>query len=57
MLNTGAMWLFVSHKLAEKLPATIQTMKPLTIMLPSRKTLVTTIAINLDILIDDFIYM
>ena len=42
MLDTGAMWLFVSQKLAAKLPATIQTTMPLTVMLPMGKTMVGT---------------
>ena len=57
MLDTGVTQSFVNCKLAEKLPATVQMMKPLTIMLPMEKTLVSTIAINLDILIDNFIYI
>ena len=43
MLNTGAMWLFVNRKLAAKLPATIQTTTPLTIILPTGKILVANI--------------
>ena len=54
MLDTGAIWLFVGCKLAEKLPATVQTMKPPTAILPMGKTLVSTTAINLDMLIDEF---
>ena len=57
ILDIGGTWLFVSHKLAVKLPATIQTTKPLTVMLPTGKILVTTLAIQLDKLIDIFIYM
>ena len=57
MLDAGAIWLFISHKLARKLPATVQTTMPLTIILPTGKTLVATSAIKLDMLIDDFIYM
>ena len=57
MLDTGATWSFVSYKLAEKLPATIQTTIPLIVTLPMGKTLVATSAIQLDILIDDFIFM
>ena len=57
MLDTGAMWSFVSHKLATKLPATIQTIMPLTVILPARKTLVATLAIQLDMLIYNFIYI
>ena len=57
MLDTGTMRMFVSHKLAAKLPATIQNTMPLTVMLPMGKTMVATSAIQLDILIDDFIYM
>ena len=40
MLDTGVTWLFVSYKLAVKLPATIQPMMPLTVMLTMGKTLV-----------------
>ena len=57
MLDTGTMQLFVSCKLAEKLPATVQTTMPLTVILPMGKMLVATLAIQLDILIDDFIYI
>ena len=57
ILGIGATWSFVSQKLAEKLPATIQTMMPFTITLPTRKTLVATLAISLDILINGFIYI
>ena len=56
ILDTGAKQSFVSRKLAEKLPATVQTMKPLSITLPTGKMLGATSAIKLDILIDDFIY-
>ena len=55
ILDTGAMQSFTSCKLAEKLPATVQTMMPLTTMLPTGKTLVATSTIKLDMLIDDFI--
>ena len=54
MLDTVAMQPFVSCKLAAKLPATIQTTMPLTVILPMGKTMVATSAIQLDILIDDF---
>ena len=57
MLDTGATRLFISHKLAAKLPATAQTTTPLTVMLPMGKTMVATLAIQLDMLIDDFINM
>ena len=57
MLDTGATWLFVIYKLAAKLPATIQSTKPLTLTLATGKALVATSAIQLDMLIDDFIYM
>ena len=53
MLDTGATWSFVSRKLAAKLPATIQTTTPLTVMLPMGKKMVATLAIQLDMLIDD----
>ena len=56
MLDTGAKWSFVSCKLAAKLPAIVQTTMPLTIVLPMGKTMVTTSAIKLDMLIDDFVY-
>ena len=56
MLTTGATQSFVSNKLPVKLPATIQTTIPLPVILPTGKTMVATSAIQLDILIDDFIY-
>ena len=56
MLDTGITRSFVNHKLAEKLPLTIQTTKSLTITLQTGKTLAATMAINLDMLIDDFVY-
>ena len=55
MLDTGIMQSFVSHKLAAKLPATVQTTMPLTVTLPMGKTMVATLAIQLDMLIADFI--
>ena len=55
MLDAGATRLFVSHKLAAKLPATLQTTMPLNIMLPMGNTIVTTSAIQLDMFIDTFI--
>ena len=42
MLDTGALWLFVSQKLEAKLLATIQTTMPPTVMLPMGKTMVAT---------------
>ena len=42
MVDTGATWLFVSQKLAAKLPAIAQTIMPLTIILPTGKTMVVT---------------
>ena len=57
MLDTGTIKSFMSHKLAAKLPAIIHTMTPLTIMLLMGKTMVATTAIQLDMLIDDFIYI
>ena len=57
MLDTGTMLSFVSCKLAAKLPAIIQTMTPLTVTLPTGKIMVATTAIQLDMLIDDLIYM
>ena len=56
-LDTGATRSFFSCKLAEKLPAIVQTTMPLTVMLPTGKTMVATSAIQLDMLIDDFIYI
>ena len=56
ILDIGSTQLFVSYKLAAKLPAIVQTMTPLTIMLLMGKTMVTTSAIQLDMLIDTFIY-
>ena len=55
MLDTGATQSFISQKLAAKLPATIQTTMPLLVILPMLR-MVTTLAIQLDLLIDDFIY-
>ena len=49
-------WSFVSCKLAEKLPATLETTTPLTVTLPMSKILVATQAKQLDILMDNFIY-
>ena len=57
ILNTGATHLFVSCKLAEKLPATVQTTMPLIVMLTTEKILVAILAIQLDLLIDSFIYI
>ena len=56
MLDKGAMWSFTSHKLVAKLLAIVQTMMPLTVILPMGKAMVATSAIQLDILIDNFIY-
>ena len=56
MLDIGATCSFVSHKLAAQLPATVQTTAPLTVMLPTGKMMTTTSAIQLDMLIDDFIF-
>ena len=56
MLDIGTTRLFVSCKLAEKLLATVQTAIPPTVMLPTGKKMVATLAIQLDMLIDDFIY-
>ena len=57
MIDTGATRLFVSRKLAAKLPANVQPMTLLTIILPMGKTLVAMLAIQLDIYIDNIIYM
>ena len=57
MLDTGATWSFVSRKLAAQLPATVQTTSPLTVTLPTGKIMTMTSAIQLDMLINDFIYM
>ena len=57
MLDTGAMQLFVSHKLAAMLLATVQTTTPLTVALLMGKKMVATLAIQLDMLVSDFIYM
>ena len=51
ILDTGAMRLFVSCKLAAKLPATVQPTTPLTIVLPMGKTLIATLAIQLYVMI------
>ena len=56
MLDTSTTWLSVSYKLAAKLPATVQTTMPLNITLPMGKIIVTTLAIQLDMSIDNFIY-
>ena len=56
MLDTGATQLFVSCKLAVKLPATVQTTTLLPVILPIGKAMIATLAIQLDMLIDDFIY-
>ena len=56
MLDTGATQSFVSCKLAAKLSAIVQTMAPLTVVLPTGKIMIATTAIQLDMLIDDFIY-
>ena len=56
MLDTDAVQSLVSCKLAEKLPATIQTTMPLTVILLIGKTMVATLATQLDILIDYYIY-
>ena len=56
ILDTGITWLFVRHKLAAKLPATVKTTMPLTVTLPIGKTMVATSAIQLDMLIDNFVY-
>ena len=56
MLDTGAMQPFLSGKIAAKLLATVQTTMPLNITLPTGKILIATLSIQLDILIDVFIY-
>ena len=56
MLDTGATRLFVSFKLAAKLPATVQTTIPLVVTLSMGKTIVATLVIELDMFKDDFIY-
>ena len=57
ILDTGTTQSFINHKQAEKLPATVKTMIPMTVAFPMGKTLVATLAIQLDILINGFIYM
>ena len=57
MLDTSTTWSFVHHKLIAKLPATIQTTMPLTVILPMGKIMVVTSAIQLDMLIYNFIYI
>ena len=42
MLDIDATQSFVSYKLAEKLPVTIQAMIPLTVIMPIGKTLIAT---------------
>ena len=56
-LDTVATWSFISHKLAENLPATIQPTLPLTVILPIGKILVVFSSKKVDMLIDDFIYI
>ena len=56
MLDTGATQSFMSGKLAAKLSAIVQTIMPLTIMLAMRKTMLATKAIQLDMLLGNFIY-
>ena len=55
MLDTGDTQLFMSCKLAAKLPVMVQTTIPLTLTLPKGKTMVATSAIQLDMLIYNFI--
>ena len=55
ILDVGTTRSFASHKLAAKLPATIQSITPLITTLLTGKTLATTLAIQIDILTDDFI--
>ena len=57
MLDTAVIQSFVSYKLTAKLPATVQTTMPLTATLPMGKTIVATLIIQFDILINNFIYM
>ena len=57
MLNIGATQSFVSCKLVAKLLATVQITMSLTVILPMGKTIVATLAIQLDMLINNFIYM
>ena len=57
MLDTGATQSFMSCKLSAKLPATVQSTMQLTVILLTGKTMVATSAIQLDMLIDDYIYM
>ena len=57
ILDTGATRSFLCHKLAAKLPAVLETMMPLAVTLPIGKTMIATSAIQLDMLIDNFIYM
>ena len=56
MLDMGTMQLFVSHKLAVKLPAIVQFTKPLTVILLTGIILLAILAIQLDMLIDNFAY-
>ena len=44
-------------KLAAKLPATVQTTTPLPVKFPTGKTMVATLTIQLDMFLNDFIYM
>ena len=55
ILHIGAIHSFVNCKLVVKLPATVQTTMPLIVILPIEGILVATPAIQLDILIIDFI--
>ena len=57
IFDAGAMQLFISGKLAAKLSVTIQTTMLLTIILPIGKMLVVTLAIQLDMFFNNFIYI
>ena len=57
IFDAGAMQLFLSCKLAAKLSVTIQTTMLLTVTLPIGKMLVVTLAIQLDMFFDNFIYI
>ena len=57
IFDVGAMQLFVSCKLAANLSVTIQTTMLLTVTLPIGKMLVVTLAIQLDMFFDNFIYI
>ena len=55
MLDISATQSFVSCKLAVKLPAIVQTTMPPIVTLPTGKTMIAKTAIQVDMLINNFI--